>query len=178
MTYGHVCFGYSKKSPHCWVISKITKSKWSHVFITIPPILGKETVLEAVANGVQITMFDTTYRHAPNETYEVYKFSCDINLRDKSILNRMKDLHVSYGLLEYPWLFWRILNNFFGRDIKSQDNWCQNGTKICSQVEREYIEDCGFKDLFLGYGKGSVIPQDIYNIVKNNPKIFELIETK
>ena len=73
---------------------------------------------------------------------------------------------------------WRYLNKFLGKNIESKNNWCQNGTKICSQLVREYVEDCGFKNLFIGFGKGSVSPQDVYSIVLAHPELFELLEKK
>jgi hypothetical protein len=176
--YGYVCFAYTKNKWYDWCIAKVTKSKWSHSFLTCPPILGKEMAMEACDNGVDVTLFDSSYRNNINESYAIYKMKISKVCKDKSIKNRMKELERSYGYLEYPWLMWRYLNSLFGRDIKSQNNWCQNGTVICSQLLREYISDCGFSYLFEGYGKGSVTPEDIYQIVLKNPKIFKLIESK
>lgn len=178
MEYGYVCFAYTKNKWYDWAIAKATKSKWSHSFITCPPMLGKEMVLEAADGGVEATGFDLSYRTNPDVAYEVYRLKVSQDFKDASILNRMKELEVSYGFLEYPWFIWRYINAFFGRDIKSHNNWCQNGTEVCSQFLREYIEDCNLSSLFSGFGKGSVAPQDIYNVVLARPDLFELVESK
>lgn len=178
MDYGYLCFAYTKGVWYDWVIARITGSQWSHSFFTSPPILGKEMAMEATQHGVSLTMFDVSYRGNPTQRYEVYRFSLGYSTIDSSIANRMKELETSYGYLEYLWFVWRYLNRFLGRDIKAHDNWCQNGTKVCSQLVREYMEDCGFKDLFNGLGRGSASAQDIYDIVKANPQLFELIESQ
>jgi hypothetical protein len=178
MDYGHVCFAYTQGKWYDWCIAKMTGSQWSHSFLTCPPILGEEMVMEADNGGVSICSFDSHYRQDATQTYQIFRLKTDQDLKDFSIKNRIKELEVSYGFLEYPWFMWRTLNKLFGRDIKSQNNWCQNGTEVCSQLLREYIEDCIGTTIFAAYGKGSMAPQDIYNIVLMCPSLFELIEEK
>jgi len=178
MEYGYVCFAYTKNKWYDWCIAKLSRSKWSHSFFTCPPMLGNEMAMEACDGGVDVTMFDSSYRNNATQAYEVYRLKVPQALKDASIANRMKELETSYGILEYPWFIWRYINALFGRDIKSHNNWCQNGTIVCSQFLREYIADCGLASLFVGFGKGSVAPQDIYNIVLARPDLFELVESK
>ena len=134
--------------------------------------------MEAAGGGCSAVSFDLSYRNNPSVAYEVYRLKVDQALKDASILNRIRELEVSYGYLEYPWFVWRYLNRFVGRDIKAQNNWCQNGDEVCSQYLREYIADCNLSDLFSGFGKGSMAPQDIYDIVLARPDLFELVEKK
>jgi len=175
MNYGYVCFAYSNIW-YDWCIAKVTGSKWSHTFITIPSIVGRQMVLEAVSDGVSASPFDIAYRTKANVTYEVYRFNCDPTKIDAAISQCMNRLETSYGYLEYPWLLWRYINSWFGRDIKSHNNWCQQGT-VCSGLVRAYLESCGCS-FFDGFGKDAVTPSDAYKVVKTNPTLFELIESK
>jgi hypothetical protein len=177
--YGYVCFAYTKNKWYDWCISKLTGSKWSHSFFTCPPMLGKEMLMEACGGGVSVSSFDIGYRNNVNQAYEVYQLKIDRATIDSSIKNQIKELEDSYAFLAYPWFMWRYLNRFLGRDIKAKDNWYQSQTtRICSQFLREFIEGCGFKSLFDGYGLGSASPQDIYTLVLSRPDLFELIESK
>lgn len=180
MEYGYICFAYSKNEWIAKAIAKITKSKWSHTFITIPPILGKEMVMEAGQGGIEVVMFDIAYRDNPDQIYEVYKINVDQSKIDASILKNMRDLETTYGFLEYPWFIWRGINSYFGRDIKNQDNWSQQG-KVCSGLSRNFITDIDdpiLSALFIKFGKSSTNAQDIYEIVLANPELFTLIEKK
>lgn len=173
--YGYVCFAYTDVW-YDWCISKVTSSQWSHSFITIPPILGREMTLEAVSSGVSVCQFDIEYRDNPKVKYEVYQFKIHNDKMDFAIIQCMNKLESSYGFLEYPWLIWRSINKIFGVDIKSQNNWCQEGT-ICSGLVRAYIENCGYK-LFTNFGKDAPTPQDVYEIVQSRKDLFELVEKK
>lgn len=174
--YGFICFAYSKNETIAKLIAWSTKSKWSHSFITLPPILGKEIALEADSQQVAITKFDLSYRDNANQSYEVYRFKVDQSIIDSAILNMLNSLEESYGYLEYLWFMWRYFNLLFGRDIKSHDNWIQQGV-VCSGLVRQYIEFLGYGNLFSEFGKDAMSAEDIYKIVKNNP-LFELIESK
>jgi len=177
MNYGFICFAYSKNE---WIAKQIawfTKSQWSHSFITAPPMLGRELAMEAGGGGVELVTFDDAYRNNPNQNYEVYKFNCDQEQINSSIYKCLDELETSYGLLQYPWFMWRSLNKLFGRDIKGQDNWSQKGI-VCSGFARHFITYAGFGDLFFEFGKSAATAQDVYNVVKNHPKLFELIEKK
>ena len=178
MEYGYICFAYSKNEFIAWAIAKVTKSQWSHSFITVPPMLGKEMVMEAAGQGVSMCEFDLNYRNNPNQKYEVYKLNIDASTTDPSILTCMAALETSYGYLEYPWFIWRYINKLFGRDIKGQNNWCQNGTFVCSQLCRKYAEGRGLTALCSALGNGSMSAQDLYEIVLGHPELFTLVEKK
>lgn len=175
--YGLVCFAYSKNE---WIAKQIawfTKSQWSHSFITAEPMLGKEMAMEAAGNGVSLVLFDDAYRNNSNQKYETYKFKIEQNAIDQSIIKTASLLESSYGYLHYPWFIWRAINQLFSRDIKKQNNWFQNGT-VCSDLVRLYITNAGRGDLFTDFGIDSASAQDLYEIVKANPDLFELVESK
>lgn len=176
MEYGHVCFAYSKNEWIAKAIAWFTKSKWSHSFITAPPMLGKEMALEAASGGISPVLFDVGYRNNPNQKYEVYRFKISDEEIDLAMLKTMDMLQTPYGYLEYPWFIWRSINKWFGRDIKGKDNWSQQGT-VCSGLVRLYIEATG-RDLFKEFGYDSATAQDAYEIVLSRPDLFELIESK
>lgn len=175
--YGYVCFAYSKNEWIAKAIAWFTRSKWSHSFITVPPMFDREMVMEAATGGTQTVMFDKAYRNNPNQRYEVYKLKVSKKAIDKAILKCMDRLEMPYGYLEYPWFMWRSLNKLFGRDIKNQDNWSKKD-EVCSGLASFFLKSVGFKRLFRGFGKNSITAQDVYEAVKANPELFELVEKK
>lgn len=177
MIYGCIGFSYSKNEWIAKAIAWFTKSKWSHSFLTVPAILGREMVMESGEHGVGMVPFDLAYRMNVNQNYEIYRFKIDQDNIDSSILKTIDLLETSYGFLEYPWFMWRALNKFFGKDIKKQNNWLQDGT-VCSDLVRLYITNAGQGSLFEDFGVDAANAQDIYNIVLANPSLFELIEKK
>lgn len=176
MNYGYVGFSYSKNIWYDKIIAKITKSKWSHSFITVPSILGREMVMESVAGGICMIPFDFAYRTNENQNYELYRFNISQDKIDQSIMQCLNTLESSYGFLEYPWFLWRSICKLFGKDIKKQNNWSPQGT-VCSGLTRYFIENAG-ENLFNDYGIDSANAQDIYEVVLAHPELFELIESK
>lgn len=177
MKYGYVCFAYSKNEWVAKAIAWFTKSQWSHSFITVPPMLGKEMVMEAASGGTQTVMFDKAYRNNPNQKYEVYRLKVSKKVVDEAIIKCMERLEMPYGYLEYPWFIWRSINKFFGRDIKNQDNWSQKD-EVCSGLASFFVKSAKLKALFSGFGKNSITAQDVYGVVKSHPELFELVESK
>lgn len=177
MEYGYVCFAYSKNEWIAKAIALCTKSKWSHTFVTVPPCLGKEMVMEAASGGTEMVLFDIAYRNNADQKYEVYRVKISKESIDQSILKCIENLEMPYGYLEYPWFVWRAINSWFGRDIKNQDNW-HTKYEVCSGVTNNYIVNLSLGSLFNGFGNNSVNAQDIYEIVLAHPELFELIEKK
>lgn len=175
--YGHVCFAMSKNEWIAKAIAWFTKSKWSHCFITVSPMSGKEMLMEAAGSGVDMLSFDIGYRDNPDQGYEVYRFKVDQVVIDAAILDCIKDLETPYGYYHYVWYIYRFINKFFGRDIKGQDNWFTKN-EVCCNLTRHYLEAAGYKELFEGYGKNSESQEDVYQIIKSHPELFELIEIK
>jgi hypothetical protein len=177
MEYGHVCFAYSKNEWIAKAIAWVTKSQWSHSFFTAPPMLNREMAMEAASTGTSMTPFDVSYRNNPNQKYEVYRMKCDPAMVDEAVSKCMDELETMYGYEEFPWFMWRSLLLRFGKDIKAKDNWSQQGI-VCSGYVRHFISYAGYDSLFAGFGKNSANAQDVYNIVKAHPELFELIESK
>lgn len=178
MEYGHVCISNDKNKVGSWLIRKITRSKWSHAFLTIPEILGQPMAMESIGTGVTISSFDSGYKNNDHKSYRMYRFKRVIEQKDKAIVGLIKkDLQSGYGFLELPWFAWRAICKIFGKDIKHKDNWSQAGV-ICSELVAEYITNAGYPWLFAAFGKGSINAQDIFETVEANPEIFELVESK
>ena len=175
MEYGYVCFSYSKNEWIAKAIAWFTNSQWSHTFITISPILGKEMVMEASSGGTQTILFDKAYRNNTNQKYEVYKLKIDQDIIDQAIIDCLDNLEMPYGYFEYPWFIWRFINKWFGKDIKSQNNWSTKN-EVCAGVTDTFLVRCSLDFLFKDFGKNSITAQDIYEIVLANPHLFELIE--
>lgn len=177
MEYGYVCVSNSKKEFQAKVIKFVTRSKWSHSFITVPNMLDVEMALESASSGVSMCSFDKHYRTDDGQGYRVYRFKADQGSKDKSIVSLLTELQTGYGFLELPWFAWRAICAWLKCDIRAQDNWSQAGT-ICSELVAQYITNAGYPQLFTSFGKGSVNAQDIFEICESHPEIFELVENK
>lgn len=174
--YGNIVLASTKGQFLPNAIKWFTKSVFSHSFVTTPDILETPMCIEACDHGVDFTRFDTGYVDNQDQGYEVWKLRISQPIKDVAIVKILDTLETGYGFLEYPWFIWRKLNLLVGRDIKHQNNWNSDGM-ICSQLCVAYLEACGLDYLFAAYGKGSVAPQDLQNIFKAHPDLFELIET-
>jgi hypothetical protein len=175
--YGYVCVSNSKKDFKARVIKFVTRSNWSHSFLTAPDMLGHQMALESAGGGVSLCPFDKHYRNDDTQGYRVYRFKVTQEMKDEAISTLINELETSYGWLELPWFAWRALNKFFGRDIRRQNNWSKIGT-ICSELVAQYISMCGHAYLFGQFGDGSVNAQDVYEICELNKVLFELVESK
>jgi hypothetical protein len=172
MTYGNIVLASTKSGFIPNGIKWITGSQFSHSFITTPDILGVPMCMEAAEGGVDFTRFDSGYSDNLDQGYEVWNVKIDQSVKDKALISVLSDLEMGYGFLEFPWFIWRKINLLFGRDIKGQNNWNTSGM-ICSQLCVSYLKACGLEYIFAEYGNGSVAPQDLQNIFKAHPEIFE-----
>ena len=173
--HGHVVLADTKTGFVPSAIKFITNSQFSHSFVTLPDMLGVPLCIEAAEGGVDTTRFDTSYVNNLQEGYQVWNVKIDQAIKDAAIKSILSDLEIGYGFLQFPWFTWRALNRFLGKDIKSQDNWETNGM-ICSQLCVAYLKACGLGYIFVGYGNGSIAPQDLQDIFKAHPELFELVE--
>lgn len=174
--YGNIVLASTKSGFVPNAIKSFTGSIFSHSLVTMPAVLGVPMCIEAAETGVDFTRFDTGYVNAQDQGYEVWNIKIDQSIKDKAIISILSDLEISYGFLQYPWFMWRRVCLFFGKDIKSQRNWDHNGI-ICSQLCVAYLKACGLGHIFKGYGDGSVAPQDLQNIFKSHPELFEKIDS-
>jgi hypothetical protein len=141
----------------------------------MPDILGLPICIEAADNGVNTVRFDKNYINDQNQSYQIWKIKIPQEQVDKGIIAAINDLETLYGFFQYPWFMWRSLCLLFGKDIKNQNNWYTNGT-ICSELCVQFLHGCGLGHVLIGYGVGSVTPQDLQNIFKAYPELFELVE--
>jgi hypothetical protein len=173
--YGNIVLASTKKGFVPNAIKSFTGSVFSHSLVTMPDILGIPMCIEAAEGGVDTVRFDKNYVNDPGQGYQVWKVKTSQEVKDRAIVQLLGSLETGYGFLEYPWFMWRRLNSLLGKDIKAQDNWNTSGT-ICSQLCVEYLKACGLGYVLIGYGRGSIAPQDLQNIFKSHPEMFELEE--
>jgi hypothetical protein len=176
MNSGNLVLATSKSSFISKCIRWFTQSQFSHSFVTMPDVLGFPMCIEAAEGGVDYMRFDAEYSSNQDSSYEVWNIKISQSVKDAAMQSILNDLETNYGFLEYPWFMWRKLNSLFGRDIKSQNNWNTDGM-ICSQLCVAYLTACGLSNIFAGYGKGSVAPQDLSVIFHAHPELFELIQS-
>lgn len=172
MGYGHVVLASTKGEFVPNAIKWFTGSVFSHSLITTPDILGVPMCVEAGSSGVDFTRFDNTYENSPNQAFEVWEVLVPQDVKDAAIRELLSKLEIVYGFLEYPYFIWRRICRFFGKDIKSQNNFILQGM-ICSQLCVSYLKLCGLSHVFEGYGEGSIAPQDLQDIFSKNPLLFK-----
>jgi hypothetical protein len=153
-----------------------TQSQFSHSFVTMPDVLSLPMCIEAVAAGVDYVRFDSEYSNNISASYQMWSIKIDQNTKDMAMQSILKDLEIEYGVLQYAYFIWRKINSLLGKDIKSQNNWFNQGM-ICSQLCVAYLAACGLENIFIGYGKGSISPQDLFVIFNAHPELFELVQS-
>lgn len=173
--YGNIVLASTKGEFIPNAIKWFTGSVFSHSFVTTPDILETPMCIEACNHGVDFTRFDKGYSDNLAQGYEVWNLKIDQKIKDEAVVQILNDLELGYGFLQYPWFMWRRLCLLFGKDIKKQNNWNQDGM-ICSQLCVAYLKACGLGVLFMDYGNGSIAPQDLQNIMKAHPELFDLVE--
>jgi len=176
MSYGHIVLASTKSGFVPNAIKWFTSSKFSHSLVTIPSILDVPLCIEAAEHGVDAARFDTSYANNLGQGYEVWSVSISDEIKDAAIIETLSDLETGYGFLEYPWFMWRAICKLFGKDIKSQNNWNTDGM-ICSQLCVAYLKSCKLEYIFVGYGSGSIAPQDLQDIFKAHPELFTLVQS-
>lgn len=177
MIYGNICLATSRTSFLSKMIRWFTRSSFSHSFVTMPDVLGVPMCIEASEGGVDMARMDLNYTSNADEALEVWELSAPLDAKNKAVQSVLSDLEITYGILEYPWFIWRRICGLFGKDIRSRDNWNQGGM-ICSQLCVAYLSACGLSSIFAGYGKGSVAPQDLREIMLAHPELFKLTSSK
>ena len=176
MNSGDIVLAQCKNNLISKAIEWFTKSQFSHSFVIIPSILGVPVCMEAEAGGVEVGRFDKNYQNNINEGYEIWTIAISPYLKERAIISITNDLEVAYGFLQYTWFIWRRICSLLGKDIKAKNNWNNKGL-ICSQLVCAYLIACGLSNILEGYGKGSVSPQDLQDIMKAHPELFTMIES-
>lgn len=174
--YGNIVLASTKGEFVPNAIKWFTGSVFSHSLVTTPDILNTPMCIEASSRGVDFTRFDNSYINNENQGYEIWKVKIDQKIKNKATVFILNDLEIGYGFLQFSYFIFRKICLFFGKDIKSWNNWSKSGM-ICSELCVSYLTACGLKDIFTGYGIGSIAPQDLQNIFKSRPDIFEKIQS-
>jgi len=177
MSHGYIVLADTKSGFVPNSIKWITKSQFSHSFVTTPDVLGIPMCIEAAGGGVDYVRFDTGYVNNLGEGYQVWNIKIDQSIKDKAIVSILNDLEVGYGYLEFAWFVWRRICLAFGKDIKDQSNWAVNSGIICSQLCVAYLKACGLLSVLSGYGDGAIAPADLQSIFIAHPEYFELVES-
>ena len=172
-SYGNIAIVDSRSGIIPASIKWFTNSQFSHSLITMPDVLCIPMCIEAAEGGVDFLRWDTEYLNNVNEGYELWMINIDQSIKDTALISVLNDLEVSYGFLQYPYFILRRIFSLFGKDIKSWNNWFRKDGMICSQLCVAYLKACGLERVLAGYGNGSIAPQDLQNIFKAHPELFE-----
>lgn len=177
MEFGSIVLANSKKGFIPQAIKWFTGSQFSHSLVLYEPFNNRPMGIEAAGIGVSVLPFDKNYIQDANQGYEVWEFKADPLDKIKGMSFIIDELESSYGSFEYAWFIWRKLNSILGRNIQNQNNWVTKGT-ICSQLCVQYITQAGYGHIFKDYGSGAVAPEDLRNVMIQNPALFQLTTTK
>jgi hypothetical protein len=134
--------------------------------------------MEATLGGVGMMPFDLGYENDPTEDFIQYELLLPAEIKEAAISSVMNSLQQSYGVLEYPFLIYRLICSKIGLDVKKQKNWTNRGV-ICSELVTDYLIACGLGYLFVDFGESAcVTPQDLYEIVNKHPELFREVKRK
>ena len=176
MQYGYLVLARRTNDWTSHLTAYITQGYFSHAFVLTPTVAARMLCIEAEVEGVTASPFDTTYRENLNRDYIVFRVKVKNN---KAGINAvLSKLETGYGFAQMLWFLWRFICAKFGKDIKSQDNWFYKDGTLCSQLASEYLFAAGLSDIFCEYGLGSISPNDIYEVAKSRPDLFEEIESR
>jgi len=176
MNSGNLVLATTESSFISKCIRWFTQSQFSHSFVTMPDVLSFPMCIEAAGGGVDYIRFDTEYSNNQAASYQLWNIKIDQSIKDKAMQSILNDLEIGYGFFQYIYFIWRKINSLLGRDIKSQNNWFNEGM-ICSQLCVAYLTACGLGYIFAGYGKGSIAPADLFTIFNAHPELFEAIQS-
>ncbi len=172
---GDIAFsGKYKPSPYSRIVMWVTRSRWSHAFLVTGEIFGQKAVLESELSVVTV-LFDEEYRKKKVDYYEVFRPIAEQNLKYLAAQKTFyKYSGVDYGFLSIPWFLWRALCSKVG--IKVKRNWSSSGC-FCSELVYDYIHNLGgyHMDLLDGFTEDTASPEDIYQLVKSRPDLFQPI---
>ena len=151
----------SKTNVYFNLIKKVTRSKFSHTFIVLGDIYGRQAILEAGARESIINFLDTYYT-APDH-FEIYTPK-DTSLIEEAIANCLKNyLHVWYSYGQALGVGIVNLNRMLGFSI---NNPFTKGI-ICSELSYYYIQQLLQVEEIGDLGKpNNLSPEDIHKWVE------------
>jgi hypothetical protein len=188
-TYGHIVAFNSLKGGFIAAAERFfTRSKYNHVSVVIPPILGIPAHVSATWKVV--TEPTSHFLNDPSEMYQMYLpvgFTTDQLL---TVLSRVYNEFSgeTYGFLQLLWFVYRWLMESwpFHKDVRRGHNWFPGGP-ICSEVSwyyMMYLCDQQPKRTELLRAKlnewrpDTFSPADCVDVMKAFPEIFVLTEQR
>ena len=148
------------------MIRAATGAPVSHCFIIYPSeVFGGPMVLEASGAGFRMIAWRKFDRH--NKLVAVYRLKRPEEVMRKGLLAlapRLGDAYDSLSLVGY------LLRSVFAlRRVP----WNSRKKLVCSEAVALYLHRCGIE-----VGRVSVVtPRDLFELARNRPDEFELIET-
>lgn len=176
MQYGYLVLARRTNDWTSHLTAYLTQGYFSHAFVLTMTANKKWLCIEAEVEGVTASLFDLAYRKNLYRDYMVFEVKVPNN--NAGINAVMSKLETGYGFAQMLWFVYRFICSKFGKDIKGQDNWFYKDGTLCSQLASEYLIAAGLGKIFEGYGLGSISPNDIYEVAKSRPDLFEEIESR
>jgi hypothetical protein len=180
---GMIGFSNNKTSFMGKLIRLFTNSGITHTFIITFPRNGA-VWLEEASTVVAEGSFQSSYVDEPNTAYWVYKIKDGLvpEATTDTALQYCHDnfLGVKYGFFQLIWFPYRwVMENIFRKDVRHDKNWMTDGV-ICSELVYNYLYQLGdpFKSLLSDFNSDTIQAQDILDIVKAHPELFELVDQK
>lgn len=177
MPAGNIVLAQSKHEFIASAIMWFSNSQFSHSLVTMPELLTYPMCIEAVSGGVDMLRFDTGYQSNSNEGYQVWSVNVPEEVKTAALQSLLNDLELGYDLISWPFFIYRKICKIFGKDVKNQNNWFNTKGFICSELVVAYLKALGLDSCLVGYGIGSIVPQDLSDIFKSLPGTFKLVET-
>ena len=148
-------------------IKFFTNSQFSHSF-TVIKSCGTFNAFETTSTIVSLTPVD---RKLYEENYvEIWRMVDNIDIQ--SVLHEMFIFHSGhwYGYLSYVWFIYRWICKKFGYKTNKMWSWCINGI-TCTELTINPISII-YPELFTEYDVNTITPQDLRDIMVNNPDKF------
>jgi hypothetical protein len=151
-----------------------TKSRWSHCFVVVPPVLGELSVLESEVNVV-LRPWYSEYVEKNNDYYEIWRpIMAQEAVYDACASLYKSDSGIIYGFMQIPFFAVRAILDLVGIHLKRNPF---PGGEICSETHWRYIMNLGgeYEKALNGITENECSPQDIYEVVRNRPDLFEFV---
>jgi hypothetical protein len=179
---GMIFFSNNKKTLFAKLIRFFTHSKISHSgLITFDlngiPACQEETML------VQVVPWANYDKSTVDDYYLVYKIKDGlVSEADKQKALRYcftEYAGVQYGYLQILWFVWRwFAEKVLRKDVTHKKNWFTDGV-VCSELVYVYLLQLGIISGALAkFNSDTVQAEDLLQIVKSNPEIFEKVIEK
>ncbi len=152
-----IAFTYKKQNLFSKIVSRLTKSKWSHTFLVLDrgSINSDDYLIieSAFFGGVKFNLL-SKYTKNPKVIIEII----DVPELDDNIDEISQYIGESYGYLQSLGFLWMKLFNKI-RNPRSSGLWC-------SELVWLKLMSSSLKNVFVTHLRDSVTPEDIYKELK------------